>query len=126
MLRMAGMKKIWTLFYALTLFNIFLTLKALMPVLMPDEVVQDRLNLISFIRPFLHPQAMNIWFILYWIVNGVYLYLYGKMHVRIAAHFNKSTAFGWGLALLEPVFYPILAFGKATYQKEEATSVPRL
>jgi len=115
MLGLAGMKRIWTLLYFVTLINIYLTLKAMMPLLMPDEVGPDRLNLISFFIPFLHPRSINGLFIGYWILNGSYLLLYIRMHIRLAAKFGKSRLFGWGMALLEPVFYPILAFGKAEW-----------
>jgi hypothetical protein len=118
MLRMAGMKKVWTFFYIITLFNIFLTLKSMMPLLMPDEVVQSRMSLTSFLIPFLHPRMINTWFVVYWVVNAWYFFLYVKMHVKIAARFHKPTIFGIGMAFLEPVFYPILAFGKAEMHKD--------
>jgi len=34
---------------------------------------------------------------------------------KLARSFGKGTGFGWGLLLLAPVFYMILAFGDAEY-----------
>jgi len=119
MLRLAGMKKAWTFFYVITLLNIYLTLKSMAPLLMPDEINPSRLNLISFLYPFIHPRSINALFLIYWITNGFYLMLYVRLHVRLAAQFGKSVLFGWGMALLEPVFYPVLAFGEAEWKKRE-------
>jgi hypothetical protein len=121
MLRLTGMRKIWTWLYFITLLNIFLTIKALMPLLLPDEVVQDRFSLISFLYPFIHPQSINALFLVYWLINGTYLFIYIKVHVRLAAKFGKSAFFGWGMALLEPFFYPVLAFGKDEFKQESAS-----
>lgn len=35
--------------------------------------------------------------------------------IDLAKSFGRSPAFGWGLALLGPVFMPMLGFGDATY-----------
>ena len=118
LLRIAGMKKIWTIFYIMTLLNGYLILKSLMPLLMPDEVVHDRLNMLVF----LHPHSFNTLFFTYWIFNTAHLLIYIRLHLRLAARFGKSALFGWGLALLEPVFYPILAFGKSEMKKETSSS----
>jgi hypothetical protein len=40
------------------------------------------------------------------------------LSIRVANAFGRSAAFGWGLLLLGPVFYPILGFGGARYQHE--------
>jgi hypothetical protein len=55
------------------------------------------------------------WFILLLIpfVNFVVLII---LALAIARNFGKSTGFGVGLALLSPIFYPILAWGDARYQ----------
>jgi len=47
------------------------------------------------------------------IANIVVLFL---ISMEIAKVFGKGTGFGIGLALLSPVFYPILGFGSAQYQ----------
>jgi Family of unknown function (DUF5684) len=36
--------------------------------------------------------------------------------IEVAHRFGRSTGFGWGLALLSPIFAPILGFGDARYQ----------
>ena len=39
-----------------------------------------------------------------------------KLYRRLAGAFGKSTGFAAGLTFLTPVFFPILAFGKAQYR----------
>lgn len=38
-----------------------------------------------------------------------------RLGVDLAFAFNQSARFGLGLALLPPLFFPILGFGKAVY-----------
>ena len=38
------------------------------------------------------------------------------VNVEVARRFGRSEAFGLGLFLLGPIFYPILGFGSARYQ----------
>jgi hypothetical protein len=118
MLQITGMKRISTFLYVMTLLNIYLSIQSLMPLLMPDDIAISRFSLFAFMLPFFHPHAINSLFIVYWLFNTLYLSVYTRMHIRLAALFGKSVAFGWGLAFLEPVFYPILAFGKARIKKE--------
>ena len=40
--------------------------------------------------------------------------------LAVAKNFGKGTGFGIGLIFLPFIFYPILAFGPATYQPEAA------
>lgn len=40
--------------------------------------------------------------------------------IDLAKSFGKGTGFGIGLLLLGPIFYPILAFGDATYEGPSA------
>lgn len=53
------------------------------------------------------------------LIEGIICFgLLGMMVVftiKMAHAFGKSTAFGVGLTFLSPVFFPILAFGKAQY-----------
>lgn len=37
--------------------------------------------------------------------------------ISLAEKFGKSSGFGVGLALLGPIFYPMLAFGDAQYRR---------
>jgi hypothetical protein len=55
------------------------------------------------------------WFILLLIpfVNIIVLII---VALAVARNFGKGTGFGLGLALLSPIFYPILAWGDAQYQ----------
>lgn len=41
--------------------------------------------------------------------------IYFMQNIKLANAFGKSSGFGVGLALLPVVFYPILAWGNATY-----------
>lgn len=43
--------------------------------------------------------------------------------IGVAANFGKSAGFGFGLALLSFIFYPILGFGDAQY-RGAATGMP--
>ena len=36
--------------------------------------------------------------------------------IDIARYFGKGSGFGIGLALLGPIFFPVLGFGDAKYQ----------
>lgn len=57
-----------------------------------------------------------LWFIVLFFIpfaNFVALIL---VAIGVAQAFGKSTGFGLGLAFLGPIFYPMLAFGDATYQ----------
>ena len=57
----------------------------------------------------------NWWIILFFIpvVNVVVAII---MHNEVAGKFGKGAGFGLGLALLPPIFYPILGFGSAQYR----------
>lgn len=54
------------------------------------------------------------WFLLFLVplVNIVALIL---MHIRLAKQFGKGPLFGLALCFLGIIFFPLLAFGKATY-----------
>jgi len=55
------------------------------------------------------------WFILF-IIPFVNLIVAFIVSIAIAKAFGKGTGFGIGLALLGPIFYPVLGFGDARYQ----------
>ncbi|MDB5313978.1 MAG: hypothetical protein JWO38_8180 [Gemmataceae bacterium] len=57
-----------------------------------------------------------LWFILV-LIPGVQLIAAILVNVEVARRFGRSEAFGLGLTLLGPVFWPILGFGKARYQE---------
>ncbi len=44
------------------------------------------------------------------------------LDVKIASSFGKSAGFAVGLIFLPIIFFPILAFGSATYQGDEQTA----
>ena len=44
------------------------------------------------------------------------------LSIEIARQFGKGTGFGWGLALLGFIFWPILGFGDAKYQNLPAAA----
>lgn len=57
------------------------------------------------------------WLILFLIpvVNFVIAIIVG---ISLAKNFGKGTGYGIGLALLGPIFYPMLAFGDSRYQPQ--------
>jgi len=56
-----------------------------------------------------------LWFILV-LIPGVQIIAAIMVNVEVARRFGRSEAFGLGLAIMGPVFYPILGFGRARYQ----------
>ncbi len=57
-----------------------------------------------------------IWWIVLMLIPIVNLIIMIILSIELAKVFGKSTGFGIGLALLGIIFFPILAFGDATYQ----------
>jgi ABC-type sulfate transport system permease subunit len=55
------------------------------------------------------------WWLVLMLVPGVNLVISIMVAIGVAENFGKGTAFGIGLAFLPIIFYPILAFGSATY-----------
>lgn len=60
-----------------------------------------------------------LWFLLLWIppVNLIAALL---VNVEVARRFGRSESFGLGLAVFGFVFYPVLGFGPAKFQREPA------
>ena len=63
------------------------------------------------------------WLILMFIplVNAVVSII---VAIAVAEQFGKSVGFGLGLAFMGGIFYPILAFGSATYGGAAAAELP--
>lgn len=57
------------------------------------------------------------WWIILLIIPFVNIVIEIIMSIDIAKNFGKDTGFGIGLFFLGFIFYPILGFGSATYQK---------
>jgi hypothetical protein len=57
------------------------------------------------------------WWIILYLIPLVNIVIGIIVNIDIAKNFGKDTAFGLGLVFLGFIFYPILAFGSATYQK---------
>jgi len=57
-----------------------------------------------------------LWWIVLYIVPVVNVVIGIMVSLDIARKFGKGTGFGIGLALLAPIFYPVLGFGDAKYQ----------
>ena len=62
------------------------------------------------------------WWLLLMLIPFVNLIIWIVVCVDIAKNFGKGAGFGIGLALLGFIFFPILAFGDATYQGPATTS----
>jgi len=60
------------------------------------------------------------WWLLLLLIPIVSIVIAIIIALDIAKSFGKSPLFGVGLALLSPIFYPILGFGPAQYQGPSA------
>jgi hypothetical protein len=60
------------------------------------------------------------WFILLLLIPLVNIIVGIVLSIDLAKSFGKGAGFGLGLALLGFIFYPILAFGSATYKGPSA------
>jgi hypothetical protein len=56
------------------------------------------------------------WWLLMFLIPCVGVPFYIITFFDIAKAFGKGTLFGFGLLLLGPIFFPILAFGSSQYQ----------
>lgn len=57
------------------------------------------------------------WWLILFLIPFVNFIVGIIVDIDIAKNFGKDAAFGLGLFFLGFIFYPILAFGSATYQK---------
>jgi hypothetical protein len=64
------------------------------------------------------------WYIALLFVPLANFFVLITIALGMAKVFGKSTGFGVGLILLSPIFYPMLAFGDATYQGTAGNSLP--
>jgi hypothetical protein len=58
------------------------------------------------------------WVIVILLVPCANIYFLILLYIEVAKMFGKTAGFGIGLALLGPVFWPILGFGDARYLGE--------
>jgi len=63
-----------------------------------------------------------IWWLVLLLIPIVSLVVMIIVSIDMAKSFGKGTGFGVGLALLGPIFYPMLGFGDAKYQGPAAAS----
>jgi hypothetical protein len=56
------------------------------------------------------------WWLLWFFIPLVDFIVGIIVMIDVAKAFGKGSGFGVGLALLGPIFFPILGFGDATYQ----------
>jgi hypothetical protein len=59
-----------------------------------------------------------IWWLILCLIPLVNLIVAILVGIGVAKNFGKGTGFGIGLALLGPIFYPILGFGDARYRPQ--------
>lgn len=62
------------------------------------------------------------WWLILYIIPLVNIVISVIVCIGIAERFGKGAGFGIGLWLLGIIFYPILAFGSATYSPAPATA----
>jgi uncharacterized membrane protein YhaH (DUF805 family) len=60
------------------------------------------------------------WWVLLFLIPVVNFIIAIMLGVSVAAKFGKGAGFGLGLALLGPIFYPLLGFGNAQYDRNAA------
>lgn len=63
----------------------------------------------------------NGWKFLTLLIPFYNIYAYFKMCIDLAAGFNKTTGFGVGIALVNVVFLPLLAFDKENVWRDNTT-----
>ncbi|MBI2397821.1 MAG: signal peptidase I [Xanthomonadales bacterium] len=63
-----------------------------------------------------------IWWLVLLLIPIVSLVVMIIVSIDMAKSFGKGTGFGVGLALLGPIFYPMLGFGDAKYQGPAAAA----
>jgi uncharacterized membrane protein YoaK (UPF0700 family) len=61
-----------------------------------------------------------VWWLILFLIPIANLIVAIIVGIELAHRFGKSTAFGWGAALLWFIFIPILGFGDARYQPSPA------
>jgi hypothetical protein len=57
-----------------------------------------------------------VWWIVLFFIPGVNAIALILVSIALAEKFGKSSGFGVGLALLSPIFYPLLGFSDAQYR----------
>ena len=60
------------------------------------------------------------WWVVLFLIPFVNFIIAIMLGISVAAKFGKGTGYGLGLALLGPVFYPMLGFGDAQYNPNAA------
>ena len=63
----------------------------------------------------------NGWQFLTLLIPFYGIYVYFKLWIDVAAGFNKSTGFGVGLALLQPIFICLVGFSSEYVWKDGST-----
>ncbi|MDM7999960.1 MAG: DUF5684 domain-containing protein [Dehalococcoidia bacterium] len=61
------------------------------------------------------------WWTLLCLIPLVNIYAFAILGIGVARHFDRSDAFGVGLALVPVVFWAVLAFGDAEYDTYDST-----
>ena len=66
-----------------------------------------------------------VWWIILFLIPFVQLVVAIIVLIEIAKNFGKGAGFGIGLALLSPIFWPILGFGDAQYIGQAQGAYPQ-
>ena len=67
-----------------------------------------------------------LWWIILLIIPLVNIVFSLIVMLDVAKNFGKGSGFGVGLWLLSFIFFPILGFGSATYQRERPEVAPAM
>jgi len=63
------------------------------------------------------------WWLILLLIPLVNIVVWFIVAIDLARNFGKGTGFGVGLAILSPIFAPILGFGDATYRGPTANAM---
>jgi hypothetical protein len=69
-------------------------------------------NMIVFLKIVGKP----VWWIILLIIPLVGFVIWIMLCIALAQSFGKGAGYGIGLAILSPIFFPMLGFGSAQYQ----------
>jgi len=66
-----------------------------------------------------------LWWIVLFLIPIVSIVVAIIVYIEVAKNFGKGAGFGIGLALLGPIFWPILGFGDAQYIAQAQGAYPQ-
>ncbi len=109
------------IFFLLTIFDSYRTIVASSNALAGQNITEEVYNTMMEEKLVEFQNNLLSSFTLYYIIIGIFNIIVGVLEMiiyyGIGKSFSKSTGFCVGLALLSPIFLPILAFGDSSYNE---------